>query len=51
MLGMALLDWVATRLYARRQVRRLASERLRILRSALGKKPPDRGDSEESLER
>jgi hypothetical protein len=41
MLGMALLDWVATRLYARRQVRRLASE----------KKPPDRGDSEESLER
>ena len=39
MLGLALLDWISTRLYARRQHRYLASERRRILRETLAKKP------------
>jgi hypothetical protein len=35
MLGLALLDWISTRLYARRQHRFLASERRKILRETL----------------
>jgi hypothetical protein len=42
MLGLALLDWVSTRLYARRQRRDLAAERQRILRDTLRKTQVDR---------
>jgi hypothetical protein len=45
MLGLALLDWISTRLYARRQHRDLASERRKILhetlRKPLGDQKPD----------
>jgi hypothetical protein len=47
MLGLALLDWIATRLYARRQQRSLATERLRILREMLRKKHVDRASESE----
>ncbi len=47
MLGLALLDWVSTRLYARRQHRSLASERQRILRETLRKKYGDRPSESE----
>lgn len=39
MLGLALLDWISTRLYARRHHRDLVTERRRILREALGRNP------------
>jgi hypothetical protein len=45
MLGLALLDWISTRLYARRQHRDLASERRKILRDTLRTKAQD-GTSE-----
>jgi hypothetical protein len=48
MLGLALLDWISTRLYARRQHRELSSERRKILRETLGKWSGDRsGESEQ----
>jgi hypothetical protein len=47
MLGLALLDWISTRLYARRQHRSLASERERILRETLRKKYVDRPSESE----
>jgi hypothetical protein len=47
MLGLALLDWISTRLYARRQHRSLASERRRILRETLRKKYVDRPSESE----
>ena len=47
MLGLALLDWISTRLYARRQHRSLASERRRILRETLRKKQVDRPSESE----
>ena len=47
MLGLALLDWISTRLYARRQHRFLASERRRILRETLRKKYVDRHSESE----
>lgn len=47
MLGLALLDWISTRLYARRQHRSLASERQRILRETLRKKHVDRPSESE----
>jgi hypothetical protein len=50
MLVVALFDWIATRVYARRQRRFLASERLRILREAVRKEPGDRpADSDHAL--
>jgi hypothetical protein len=45
MLGLALLDWISTRLYARRQHRDLASERRKILRDTFRTKAQD-GTSE-----
>lgn len=51
MLGLALIDWISTRLYARRQHRSLASERRRILRETLRNPHVDRGsDSEHASE-
>jgi hypothetical protein len=51
MLGLAVLDWISTRVYARRQRRFLASERLRLLREAIQQKPDDRSsDSEHALD-
>jgi hypothetical protein len=47
MLGLALLDWISTRLYANRQFRSLASERRRILRETLRKKHVDRSSESE----
>jgi hypothetical protein len=47
MLGLALLDWISTRLYANRQYRSLASERRRILRETLRKKHVDRNSESE----
>lgn len=47
MLGLALLDWISTRLYARRQHRSLASERQRILRETLRKTYVDRSSESE----
>jgi hypothetical protein len=48
MLGLALLDWISTRLYARRQHRELSSERRKLLRETLGKWSGDRsGESEQ----
>ncbi len=49
MLGLALLDWIATRMYARRQRRILASERRRILRETLVKRPENLGSESEQL--
>ena len=40
MLGLALLDWISTRLYARRHHRDLGSERRKILREALRQESP-----------
>ena len=52
MLGLALLDWISTRLYARRQHRFLASERRRILRDTfLNKSLDDTSDSEQTSDR
>jgi hypothetical protein len=45
MLGLAMLDWIATRLYARRQHRDLASERRKILRDTFRRNAQD-GTSE-----
>jgi hypothetical protein len=51
MLGLALLDWIALRRYARRQRRFLAAERLRILKETLPKKPLDQSsESERALD-
>src|SRR5271168_1121216 len=51
MLGLAMIDWIATRVYARRQRRELASERVRILREVLRKEPSDHpADSEQALD-
>jgi hypothetical protein len=47
MLGLALLDWISTRLYARRQHRSLLSERQRILRETLRRKHFDRPSESE----
>jgi hypothetical protein len=47
MLGLALLDWISTRLYARRQHRQLASERRKILRETLRKKLHNRASESE----
>jgi Ni,Fe-hydrogenase I cytochrome b subunit len=49
MLGLALLDWISTRLYARREQRALASERQRILRETLRKKLLDRPSESEQV--
>jgi hypothetical protein len=51
MLVLALVDWIATRVYARRQRRYLAAERLRLLREAIRKEPGDPpADSERALD-
>jgi hypothetical protein len=51
MLGLALLDWISTRLYARRQHRELSSERRKILKETLGKRSEDRsGESEQAAD-
>jgi hypothetical protein len=42
LLILALIDWLSTRLYARRQRRSMAQERMRILRDALRKVPTDK---------
>ena len=44
LLVLALFDWVATRLYARRQRRSMARERHRLLREVFGKRPARRPD-------
>ena len=49
MLGLALLDWISTRIYARREQRALASERQRILRETLRKKLVDRPSESEQV--
>jgi Ni,Fe-hydrogenase I cytochrome b subunit len=49
MLGLALLDWISTRIYARREQRALASERQRILRETLRKKLVDRPSESEHV--
>ncbi len=41
MLGLALIDWVATRLYARRYRQYLLSERTKLIRETLGKSPKE----------
>jgi len=46
-----LLDWISTRLYARRQHRELSSERRKILKETLGKRSEDRtGESEQAAD-
>ena len=47
MLGLALLDWISTRLYARRQHRMLASERRKVIRETLRTKLPNRASESE----
>ncbi len=42
MLGLALVDWISTRLYARRQRRVLAAERRKIMRETLRRQSTDR---------
>lgn len=42
LLVLAFFDWVATRIYARRQFRALAKERLEILRDELSRRPRPR---------
>jgi putative copper export protein len=49
MLVLALLDWISTRVYAHRQQRHLASERLRLLREALPQKPVNRDFDSENI--
>jgi NhaP-type Na+/H+ or K+/H+ antiporter len=49
MLVLALIDWISTRLYARRHQRALLSERRKLLGQAFGKKPNDRADESERV--
>jgi hypothetical protein len=47
MLGLALLDWISTRLYARRHHRALALERRKLLRETLRKQLGDQQSESE----
>jgi hypothetical protein len=46
----ALLDWLETRLYARRLRRSLARERAELLRQVFGKRPAAPGDPDPASE-
>jgi magnesium-transporting ATPase (P-type) len=48
MLLLAFLDWVSTRIYARRQTRSMARERLQILRDTLRSSRGERASDHES---